>query len=59
MIDRMLLAKEMNVVHFGESLKEHDLLTALTPVSANAQHDYERLELLGTLIFISRVPSIY
>jgi endoribonuclease Dicer len=47
MADRILLAKEMNATLFNETMNERDLLTALTPTSANVEHDYERLELLG------------
>ncbi|EKM59649.1 uncharacterized protein PHACADRAFT_114689 [Phanerochaete carnosa HHB-10118-sp] len=47
MIDRMLLVKEMRVAVFNQSIGEGDLFQAVTPVSANVEKDYERLELLG------------
>ena len=47
MIDCILLAKEMNATVFDDKMNERDLLTALTPTSANVEYDYERLELLG------------
>ena len=45
----MLLVKEMRASYFGDAIGEGDLLQAVTPVSANVEKDYERLELLGEL----------
>ncbi|GJE84689.1 ribonuclease III [Phanerochaete sordida] len=50
MMDRMLLTKEMRASYFCDAIGEADLLQAVTPVSANVEKDYERLELLGDTI---------
>src|SRR5258708_7907647 len=46
-IDEYLLVKELNAKLFDNWLDEKPMLEALTTPSANAECDYERLELLG------------
>ena len=46
-IDGFLLVKEINAKFFDHSIKEDELLAAITSPSACSGVDYERLELLG------------
>jgi endoribonuclease Dicer len=48
-LDDVLLVKELNAKFFDHSIRENLLHTAITAPSANAEFDYERLELLGKL----------
>lgn len=48
MINVQLLTKEMNTSLFGGRVADQHLLSALSPISAELEQDYERLELLGT-----------
>jgi hypothetical protein len=45
----MLLVKELNAKLLHHLVDERHLLMAITPPSASAEFDYERLELLGEL----------
>ena len=47
MVERMLLAKEVNAKCFNDAIADEYLLAALSPPTAGVEHDYERLELLG------------
>lgn len=47
-IDDLLVVKELNAKLFDNSIRDLDLLAALTSPAALAERDYERLELLGT-----------
>ncbi|KAI0079680.1 ribonuclease III [Panus rudis PR-1116 ss-1] len=58
-IDDMLVTKQLNEVLFDGSIDEHLLLSALTPVAARAEHDYERLELLGRDAFLKYMSSTF
>lgn len=58
MLDRMLLVKEMGVSLFDETIGECELMQAVTPVSANVEKNYERLELLGDTL-LKKVLSTY
>ncbi|KAI0698923.1 hypothetical protein BC835DRAFT_1333420 [Cytidiella melzeri] len=58
MLERMLLAKELNAKYFNSSLSDYHLLAALTPPVASVEYDYERLELLGDA-YLKYVASTY
>ncbi|KAI0347065.1 ribonuclease III [Trametopsis cervina] len=47
MLERMLLAKELNAKYFNSAITDEHLLAALSPPMANVEYNYERLELLG------------
>ena len=47
-IDAFMLVKELNARLFDNSILEDYLLSAICSPSAAFEHDYERLELLGT-----------
>ncbi|KAH9938657.1 ribonuclease III domain-containing protein [Fomitopsis serialis] len=57
-IDDLLVVKELNSKLFDNSIREHDLLAALTSPAAIAERDYERLELLGDAL-LKYVASVY
>lgn len=46
-VDELLIVRELNVKLFNNSIREHELLAAITSPAALAERDYERLELLG------------
>lgn len=46
-IDDLLIVKELNMQLFNNSIREDLLYMAVTTVSAEQEHNYERLELLG------------
>ena len=46
-IDHLLVMTELNVALFDNKYGQDELLVAMTPASAYAEFDYERLELLG------------
>ena len=46
-IDDLLLIKELNAKFFDHSIKEDELLAAISTTAACSGIDYERLELLG------------
>lgn len=46
-IDETLLVKELNARMLGNVIREDLLREALTPPGAEAECDYERLEILG------------
>ena len=47
-MDEILLVKELNARMFYNVIREDLLREALTPPAAEAESDYERLEILGT-----------
>jgi endoribonuclease Dicer len=49
-IDDLLLVKEINVSLFDHVIGENELLIALTIPAAGMDYNYERLELLGSLL---------
>ncbi|TFK28818.1 hypothetical protein FA15DRAFT_664885 [Coprinopsis marcescibilis] len=46
-VDDLLVVKELNMRFFNNSIREDLLYIAITTVSAEMEHDYERLEVLG------------
>ena len=46
-IDEILLVKELNARMFDNVIREDLLREALTPPAAEAEYNYERLEILG------------
>ena len=50
MIDSMLLVKELNAKLFDNTISDHYLQAALICPTASMEHDYERQELLGTIM---------
>jgi len=46
-IDEILLVKELNARMFDNLIREDLLREALTPSAAEAESNYERLEILG------------
>lgn len=46
-IDKILLVKELNARMFDNAIREDLLRDALTPPAAEAESNYERLEILG------------
>ena len=46
-IDEILLVKELNARMFDNVIREDLLREALTPPVAEAEYNYERLEILG------------
>ena len=50
MIDSFLLVKEMNSTLFDNAIREDYLHAAVICPTAGLQFDYERLELLGTVL---------
>ncbi|EIN10713.1 ribonuclease III [Punctularia strigosozonata HHB-11173 SS5] len=57
-IDEMLLVKELNAEILHDLVGEQLLLEAITPPSASAEFNYERLELLGDA-FLKYLASVY
>ncbi|KAH9843805.1 uncharacterized protein C8Q71DRAFT_698068 [Rhodofomes roseus] len=57
-VDELLIVKELNGKLFNNSIRDLDLLAALTSPAALAERDYERLELLGDA-FLKYVASLY
>ena len=47
-LDSFLLTKELNARFFSNTIMESQLLTALYSRAAWTEHNYERLEFLGT-----------
>ena len=50
-VDETLLVKEINARMFDNVIREDLLREALTPPGAEAESNYERLEILGNEIF--------
>jgi endoribonuclease Dicer len=56
-IDDFLLVKELDATFFDHAIREDLLHNAICTPSAGLEYDYERLELLGKLLFIP--PNLY
>lgn len=57
MMERMLIAKELNAKLLNNAIVEDYLLAALSPPIAALEYDYERLELLGTVTAVPHCAS--
>jgi endoribonuclease Dicer len=49
-IDEFLLVKELNIQLLNDIVPDDLLHSAITPASAKLEHNYERLEMLGSFL---------